>query len=162
MPELTASDFSAFFEAVHNKRDVPKHKRKRPFDWQKRLAKQVLDDGQWPDVIRIPTACGKTSVLDIALFELALQARRPMPKLTAARRICFVIDRRLVVDEVTEHAKEIHQAISAAAGGERVEPAVKEVADRLKALGNDPTEPLRVIRLRGGVYRDDGWAADPI
>jgi CRISPR-associated endonuclease/helicase Cas3 len=162
MAELTANDFSAFFEAVHNKPDVPEDKRKRPFDWQMRLAKQVLEDGQWPGVIRVPTACGKTSVLDIALFELALQVGRQAQELTAARRICFVIDRRLVVDEVTEHAKEIRQAVCAAARAGSDEPIVEAVVDRLKALATDAAEPLRVVRLRGSVYRDDSWAADPL
>ncbi len=162
MPKLTANDFSAFFEAVHNKPDVSEVERKQPFDWQKRLAKQVLEAGRWPDVIRVPTACGKTSVLDIALFELALQAGRQKQELTAARRICFVIDRRLVVDEVTEHARSLYVAIMAAAQGKRAEPVLKAVAERLASLAAEDKVPLRVIRLRGGVYRNDGWAADPL
>ena len=125
MAELNANDFSAFFEAVHNRPDVSEANRKRPFDWQMRLAKQVLEDGLWPDVIRVPTACGKTSVLDVALFELALQAGRQKQELTAARRICFVIDRRLVVDEVTEHARSIYAAIMAASQKETSRASVE-------------------------------------
>src|SRR5205807_823776 len=67
MAELTAAEFPDFYQAVHGY---------EPFDWQKRLAKQILGREGWPDVVRVPTSSGKTSVLDIALFELAAQAGR--------------------------------------------------------------------------------------
>jgi CRISPR-associated endonuclease/helicase Cas3 len=164
MVPLTHKHFPEFFRAVHDH---------EPFRWQKRLAKEVLQKG-WPDVIRVPTSCGKTFVLDLAIFELAMQASLKPDQRTAARRICFVIDRRLVVDEVTEtecdpltkkprgHAIRLRAAIQAAAAGEHDDPALKAVADRLKDLATDPADLLRVIRLRGGVYRDDIWAADPL
>lgn len=152
MAELAAGQFSDFFDAVHG------HK---PFEWQKRLANEVLENNIWRD-IRVPTACGKTSVLDVALFELALQADLAPNQRTAARRICFVIDRRLVVDEVTEHATEIARAIRAAVSGKRQEPVLSAVAERLATLAVDRADVVRVVRLRGGVYCDDGWAADPL
>jgi CRISPR-associated endonuclease/helicase Cas3 len=162
MRVLTADDFSEFFESVHNKPDTCESERKRAFDWQNRLAREILAKRRWPDVIHVPTACGKTSVLDIAVLELALQADVPQNQRVAARRICFVIDRRLVVDEVTDHAREMREAVVSAARGERDEPVLKAVAERLSALAVDPIDPLRVVRLRGGVYRDDGWAGDPL
>ena len=93
MKALAADQFGDFFHAVHGC---------EPFDWQRRFAKEALAGG-FHDVIRVPTGCGKTSVLDVEAFELALQAERTPAERTAARRICFVVDRRLVVDEVTEH-----------------------------------------------------------
>lgn len=164
MDPLNPNQFPEFFRAVHGH---------EPFDWQKRLAKEVLEDG-WPDVIRVPTACGKTAVLDIAVFELAIQADHQPSQRTAARRICFVIDRRLVVDEIADteldpntkkargHAIRLRNAIHAAAAGTDVDAALKAVAGRIKELAADTSDPLRVVRLRGGVYRDDGWAADPL
>ena len=158
MADLTPDQFPDFFEAVHS----TDQERKQLFDWQKRLAGEVLGSNRWPEVIRIPTGCGKTSVLDLAVFELALQASRKPDERTAARRICFVIDRRLVVDEVTDHARRIHAAVRAAAAGSGASPVAKAVAERLRELAPDGGEPLRLVRLRGGVYRDDGWAADPL
>lgn len=152
MLDLRAVQFADFYEGVHGY---------EPFEWQKRLARDVLEHHNWRD-IRVPTGCGKTSVLDIALFELALQAHLAPEKRTAARRICFVIDRRLVVDEVTEHAIEIRRALDAARVGRRQEAALCAVSQRLTKLAADRDQVLRVIRLRGGVYRDDGWAADPL
>ena len=153
MADLMHGQFADFFQSVH---------RHEPFDWQMRLAKEVLQEGGWHDVIRVPTACGKTSVLDLAVFELAVQADLQPNRRTAARRICFVVDRRLVVDEVTEHARRIHDAIQSAANGKRDEPVLAAIAKRLAKLAADPSDPLLVTRLRGGVYRDDAWAADPL
>jgi CRISPR-associated endonuclease/helicase Cas3 len=152
MMPLSAGQFTDFFHAVHGY---------EPFKWQHRLAAEVIEEG-FHDVIRVPTGCGKTSVLDVAVFHLALQADCEHDKQTAARRICFVVDRRLIVDEVTEHALKILNAVRAAVRGKRDEPVLRAVAERLTCLAAERDEPLRVVRLRGGVYRDDGWAADPL
>lgn len=145
---LVYEQFNEFYEAVHGD---------KPFDWQKDFAKTVLNGDGWPNVIRVPTGCGKTCVLDVALFELAMRAECEPNERTAARRICFVIDRRLVVDEATDHARHIRERIR-----EADKPTLQEVACALKKLAADESDPLRVVRLRGGVYRDDGWAADPL
>jgi CRISPR-associated endonuclease/helicase Cas3 len=152
MASLWSDQFADFFRAVHGH---------APFDWQRRFAEEVLSEG-FHDVVHVPTACGKTSILDITVFHLAMDADRNPADRIAARRLCFVIDRRLVVDEVTDHAIKILKAVQSATCGERSEPALKAVAERLAFLAANPKEPLRVVRLRGGIYRDDGWAADPL
>jgi CRISPR-associated endonuclease/helicase Cas3 len=88
---MTPDDFPDFFEAVHGH---------RPFLWQSRLARQVADEGAWPDLVDLPTAAGKTAVIDMAVFALSLEVNRPagQPR-RAALRTFFVIDRRLVVDD---------------------------------------------------------------
>jgi CRISPR-associated endonuclease/helicase Cas3 len=152
MAPLHNDQFGDFFRSVHGH---------APFAWQTRFAGEVLSKG-FHDVLRVPTASGKTSILDVAVFQMAIEADRKPENRTAARRICFIVDRRLVVDEVTEHAMKILKAIQATACGQRDEPALKAVADRLACLAAIPGVPLRVIRLRGSVYRDEGWAADPL
>lgn len=114
----------------------------------------------WPENLCVPTGCGKTSVLDIAVFELALQAGCSPQESTAARRVALVVDRRLVVDDAAEHARKLQKAVRHAAASGL--PVLGEVSKRLSALAADPGEPLRVVRLRGGVYRDERWACDPI
>jgi CRISPR-associated endonuclease/helicase Cas3 len=149
---LQSNQFADYFQAVHGH---------ALFDWQKRFAREVFSNG-FHDVVCVPTACGKTSILDVAVFHLALDADHKPAERIAARRLCFVVDRRLVVDQVTDHAMKILKAVRAAACGRRNEPALKTVAERLACLAADPEEPLRVVRLRGSVYRDEGWAADPL
>ena len=146
---MTVDDFGAFVEAVHGR---------TPFKWQERLCRKVVAEAGWPETIGVPTGCGKTSAIDIAVFCLALQG----PQLAAlggaerwARvRTVFCVDRRLVVDEAFEHAKKIAKALLKADSG-----ILKEVADRLLLYGGE--RPLKVAKLRGGMYRDDTWADHP-
>ena len=70
---MTPDDFPAFYQAVHGR---------RPFPWQARLARDVAGGG-WPAVIELPTAAGKTTAIDVAVFALALQAGRGLAGRTA-------------------------------------------------------------------------------
>ncbi|MCC6936562.1 MAG: type I-U CRISPR-associated helicase/endonuclease Cas3, partial [Thermomicrobiales bacterium] len=142
---MTGPSFAAFYRAVHN-RD--------PFLWQNALSDRVLADGKWPECISVPTACGKTSVLDIAVFALASQAELKTER-TAPLRIFFVVDRRLVVDDVTSHAMCIREALL-----DPKEDATRWVRDQLQRFR--AREPLAVVTLRGGMYRSDSWADEPI
>jgi CRISPR-associated endonuclease/helicase Cas3 len=139
--------FTEFFQALWQ---TP------PFPWQAMLAERVAEKG-WPDGIDLPTASGKTACLDIAVWALAQQSgceKRSMP-----RRIWFVVDRRIVVDEAFERAQKIAAALEGSPS-----PIVRAVADclfNLRGLPNRHDRPLAVGRLRGGVLRDDRWARIP-
>ena len=137
--ELTSGDFAAFFRDVHGC---------DPFPWQQRLTAQVLEGCAWPKVIDLPTGTGKTAVLDTAVFAMAA---RPA---VSPRRVVFVIDRRIVVDQVYERAHRIREKIEAAAS-----PLLERIRNRLRGLSGG--EPLGVAALRGGIPRDDGWAHCP-
>jgi len=140
VPDLTAAQFPAFFEAVYGT---------EPFIWQQRLLERVLDTGRWPDVIDLPTGVGKTAALDIACFALAC-APESFP-----RRIVFVIDRRLVVNQVVARGIRLKGALDS---DESIE--VRRVADRLRSVAGG-REPLHVSGLRGGVVIDAAWARWP-
>jgi CRISPR-associated endonuclease/helicase Cas3 len=140
---LSLSDFSSFFHACHGV---------EPFPWQEHLLDRVLAGG-WPDAIAVPTGSGKTSVLDVAVFALALQAPDAGGR-TTPRRIALVVDRRVVVDAAFERAIRIRQRLS-----EGSVPVLQRVAEGLRVLGGD--EPLAVAQLRGGIYREDRWAGNP-
>jgi CRISPR-associated endonuclease/helicase Cas3 len=139
-----AVDFDAFYRAVHSK---------SPFPWQRALAEQVLS-GAFPQAVAIPTGCGKTSLIDIAVFALAAQADRPALERSARLRIFFVVDRRLVVDDAFSHAAKIAKAIANEPG-----ETLAWVRDRLKSFGGP--RPLDIAILRGGMYRSDTWADAP-
>lgn len=163
-PAVTGDRFAEFYKAVHGH---------APFAWQKRLAAEVLNPAMsqasgWPDVIRVPTGCGKTSILDVAIFELAVQASRGSAGVATGRRVCFVVDRKLIVDEATDHAAKIRRKLIDATDPRsilgRIAASLRSLTPHADEENPDQTnsEPLRVVRLRGGVYRDDGWAADPL
>lgn len=138
MDKLAAGDFRAFFRDVHGY---------EPFPWQQRLTARVLSKG-WPKTIDLPTGTGKTAVLDTAIFALACDPE------VAPRRTVFVIDRRIVVDQVHRRARKIRDAI--ADGGTSV---LRQVQERLKMLADG--EPLGVAALRGGIPIDREWTHRP-
>jgi len=136
--------FNEFFAALYPKTPTP-------FPWQRRLALD-LAKGDWPDVIDIPTASGKTSLIDIAVFTLACQASRSPEDRTIGRRVFFAVNRRVIVDEAYQRAIHIAMALKDAKNG-----VLKEIAHSLRLMGGADDLPLDVAQLRGGMYRDSAW-----
>ena len=132
--------FSEFFKAVWNY---------EPFPWQELLAQKALQ-GEWPRSIGLPTAAGKTALIDIAVYALAKRAPR------AARRIFFVVDRRVIVDEAAERAEKLAKRLRDATP----DSELGSLAQNLKDLGGG--EPLMTAVLRGGIPRDDSWKDSPL
>lgn len=141
---MTQLDFSAFFHGIHGVSPLP---------WQSALATRLVAQNSWPDLIDLPTASGKTACIDIAVFHLAACAERGKPW-QAARRVVFVVDRRIIVDAAFERAQKISAALK-----ESTEPAVASVAASLSKLGGD--SPLCCQKLRGGMPRERAFALDP-
>jgi len=142
---LHTQQFGAFFRELWGY---------EPFPWQRRLAQQACDR-KWPDIIDLPTASGKTACLDIAVFALAAQAGRAPCERTIGRRIFFVVNRRVIVDEAHQRAIEIARKLRDAAPNS----VLLAVADGLRRLSGDgDAPPLDVAILRGGIYRDNRWA----
>ncbi len=160
MPDapIAAGDFAEYFAALWGR---------EPFPWQQALADRLTAspesadaDNDWPPAITPPTAGGKTACLDIAVFALAAQAhwqQRGWPR-RAPRRVFLVVDRRVIVDEAFDRARLLASRLQAAGDG-----VLGRVAAALRELAGGPHEaPLACFQLRGGVYRDDGWARSPI
>ncbi|MGI9182233.1 MAG: type I-G CRISPR-associated helicase/endonuclease Cas3g [Longimicrobiaceae bacterium] len=138
-------EFGTFFHALWGY---------EPFPWQATLAERVAR-GAWPRALDLPTASGKTACIDIALYALAAQADRANAERSAPRRVWFVVDRRIVVDEAFDRAARIADRLARASGG-----PLQQIAERLRRVSGTE-RPLAVARLRGGVFRDDGWARLP-
>src|SRR5882672_2903692 len=143
MISLKPSQFAKYFEALHGT---------KPFPWQARLLEEVAANGRWPEQLAIPTGCGKTAVLDVAVFHLAMQAGGER---TAPLRIVSVVDRRTVVDQTFERATRIQDGITKASSG-----VLADVRTRLASLSREQN-PLAVALLRGGMARDESWARSP-
>ena len=99
-----------------------------PFPWQAALAAR-LAGGDWPEALTPPTGAGKTAIIDIWLW--ARLSGYPVP-----RRLCSLIDRRLVVDGVEDYAQAMADSLPPAA------------------------RPARVL-MRGGITIDNDWVRDP-
>jgi len=144
---LTADDFSAFFRELWGaERD--------PFPWQREFARRLCV-GQAPDFVAVPTGSGKTACLDAAVFALAMQAALPVADRTQGRRIFFIVNRRVIVDEAYERAGELCKKLRVAAP----DSVAGRVTAALRGLsGDSEAAPLNRVQLRGGIYRDRSWA----
>ncbi len=98
-----------------------------PFPWQARLFREFIS-GRLPSAVDLPTGLGKTSVM--AIWYLALKAGAPVP-----RRLVYVVDRRVVVDQATT------------------------IADAIKRKSGDAS--LRLSTLRGRHLDNQEWLANP-
>lgn len=139
-------DFDAFYETLNG---YP------PFPWQRRLAERVVaggDEPDWPSMLDLPTGTGKTSAIDIALYRLL---RRPD---LAHRRIVLVVDRRIIVDQVSDHARRLRDNL-ARASGPVAEKVRRGFYDLFDAESGD--EPFEVATLRGGMPRETEWVKRP-
>ena len=158
LKQLNATDFAEFFNELwcHP-----------PFAWQQALADRVLKraEAPWPEAIALPTAAGKTACLDIAVFALAAQASQLARKqaITAPRRIFFVVDRRVIVDQAYERARLLANHLEKAQDG-----VIKRVADNLRQIAHGAEDgfegalPMASYALRGGMYRSEAWMHRPL
>lgn len=113
----------------------------RPFPWQLALLDRLLA-GDVPSALDIPTGLGKTATMAIWLVARALGA--PVP-----RRLVYVVDRRVVVDQATAVAESLRSWL-------------RELEDDTlsDALGlQDHTLPIST--LRGQFVDNREWLEDP-
>lgn len=153
MGQLGVSDFPGFFEELHGC---------EPYDWQLKLA-ELAAQGQWPGAVDLPTGCGKTACIDIAIFALACQANLQAEKRLAPRRIFFCVNRRIIVDEAFQRARRIAEALWRADVDSTVNDSpVARVAEALRVVAgtqeDSTSPPLDAMELRGGIHNDSRWA----
>jgi len=153
MSKLKVDDFRAFFREVYGH---------EPFAWQEELVRTLhtrhLSGGDsslgmeqlWPGAVDVPTGLGKTAIIDAFVF---LNALHPG---AIGRRLFFVVDRRVVVDQAYQHA----EWLSGALAGEHPGPVTRLVAERIAAAGSGGG-PLRVERMRGGTTWPWQWLDRP-
>jgi CRISPR-associated endonuclease/helicase Cas3 len=115
----------------------------QPFSWQARLFRRFAN-GDVPSAVDLPTGLGKTSVMAIWLIARAHGAALP-------RRLVYVVDRRVVVDQASGEAERIAESLQAD------DPITKDLSQRL-GIGEGG---LAVSMLRGGRAEDRDWTYDP-
>jgi len=143
---MKAGDFPRFFRAVNGQEAFP---------WQCRLA-EMLCARKWPTAVHVPTGCGKTSMLDAFTFALAFHQARDFP-----RRLFYVIDRRLVVDDILGHAQELAVKLEQAlAKPDTADACLLTTAKRLAALSTEG-RPIVACAMRGGGRLELDWAYAP-
>lgn len=166
---LSVEDFTDFYQEVNGD---------PPFPWQVDLVRQVLSERAWPQLIDVPTGLGKTALLDIAVFVAAATSAEVGSQRLGRRRVFFVVDRRIVVDEAYDRAVLLATALDRALGS-GADTAARRVAVGLRAFAPTahrgltipapgpgvPEGELRTVlpvtRMRGGVTWDSSWLDRP-
>lgn len=113
----------------------------RPFAWQLALLDRFLSSNEeLPQGLDIPTGLGKTSVMAIWLVARAMGGGH-LP-----RRLIYVVDRRVVVDQATSVAEGLRDFIESTPGAKQ-------------ALGL--SNPLPISTLRGQHVDNREWLENP-
>ncbi len=112
-----------------------------PFPWQRRMLDQLLETGEAPRTVDLPTGVGKTSTMAIWLVARAAGANVP-------RRLVYVVDRRAVVDQATDVALQLRAWVD-------------RRGDVKASLGLSPDQSLPISTLRGQLADNREWLEDP-
>lgn len=123
--------------------------------WQYRLFCD-LEAGRFPSDIELATGLGKTSI--IALWALALGRAIRCPPCRVPRRLAYIVDRRVVVDQASEFAEEVRTRMENAAD-DRTSP-LHDFAVALRDAGCI-SGVLETSTLRGQREQDTRWRDDP-
>ena len=140
MTSDSLTDFDAAFAALTGK---------PPFPWQRRLYGEMCC-GEFRG-LDLPTGLGKTSA--VVCWLIALAGHRELP-----RRLVYVVNRRTIVDQVTDVAKQLYETLRDSA-----DPAVVDLRQRLQGVagGEGNGVPLAISTLRGEFADNGAWRRDP-
>lgn len=143
------SNFASQFEALTGN---------PPYPWQEKLF-ALFCAGTIPPNINLPTGAGKTSIISIWLLALAQQAAENLQSITLPRRLVWVVNRRVVVDQSTDEAEEIRKNLA-----DKERPfALDQVCESLRKLSlkGEKAELIAVSTLRGEKEDNREWSDDP-
>ena len=128
-----------------------------PFPWQECLFLWLLSDKIPPADVSLPTGTGKTSIMAIWLLALAEKSAEDSRQNSIPRRLTWVVNRRVVVDQATSEAEQIRRRIN--------DPAIVELEPIRLALrklsGEDSGEILGISTLRGQFEDNAEWRGNP-
>jgi CRISPR-associated endonuclease/helicase Cas3 len=144
---LTFRDFDIFYRALTDHDGACR--------WQHRLFSD-LEAGRFPTDIELATGLGKTSV--IALWVLALGRALARKSSVVPRRLAYVVDRRVVVDQASEFTEQLRARLEHAQQSEK--HALHGIATTLKNAGYT-SSVIEGSTLRGQRSLDTRWRDDP-
>lgn len=131
-----------------------------PFPWQEQLFERLLA-GRFPETCDIPTGLGKTSVIAIWLlaFGCSLEdhERSRIP-----RRLAYVVDRRVIVDQATDEARQIINRLNSVTNEASAPLLLRAIAPSIRAATFSQNDSLIALSpLRGQLADNREWCLDP-
>lgn len=128
-----------------------------PFPWQECLFLWFLSDTILPADVSLPTGTGKTSIMAIWLLALAEKSSADSRQNPIPRRLVWVVNRRVVVDQATNEVEQIRRRVN--------DPAIVELEPIRLALrklsGETSGEILGISTLRGQFEDNAEWRGNP-
>ena len=149
---ITLEDFGDFFEAVHGAG-------KRPFTWQEDLLRHLVNTGTWPEQIVAPTGAGKSSIVEIHVFAVALFAVGAAKRVP--RRLAVVVNRRALTDSHAARAARIRCLLEEAPADDSILRRVRDALVGLRVCGAEDRAPLVTTTMRGAAATDRAWLNAP-
>ena len=142
-----AAESESFF--IDNFRHLKK--KQQPYPWQTKLFLRFSAPSTepWPEVVDLPTGAGKTSVLYVWLLALAWSIRTKT--YSVPRRLAWIVNRRVVVDQVTAEVEDLLKQIHA---------SQSELRDLLASVSYTGM-PLAASTLRGQLADNGDWGRNP-
>lgn len=127
-----------------------------PFAWQEDLFLEFCA-GDIRPALDLPTGCGKTSTMVVWLLALAYQARAGLDRISLPRRLVWVVNRRVVVDQATREAEGLRRRLR-----ENGRTDLDPVRSGLRSLRATEADDLVGISTLRGEFADNAeWRDDP-
>ena len=149
---ITLEDFGDFFEAVHGAG-------RRPFAWQEDLLRHLVNTETWPEQIVAPTGAGKSSVVEIHVFAVALFAVGAAKRVP--RRLAVVVNRRALTDSHAARAARIRCLLEEAPADDSILSRVRDALVGLRVCEAEDRAPLVTATMRGAAATDRAWLNAP-
>lgn len=141
---------SAFFESKYAYlRDKP------PMMWMVRLFEDVIA-GKPPRLVDLETGAGKTELVIVWLLALAWFGSNKCKSPPVPRRLVWIVNRRVLVQQVFEIARKLSQKLEIDDVSE-----LDHVKEGLRQLCGEDGKVLHVVELRGQIVADREWAIRP-
>jgi CRISPR-associated endonuclease/helicase Cas3 len=126
-----------------------------PMKWMERMFAEIIA-GKPPSLVDLPTGTGKTELVIIWLLALAWYGRDQSSHKPVPRRLVWVVNRRVLVQQVFLIASDLRAKLISNESAE-----LRTVRDHLRKVSGDAKEFLRIVELRGQIVQDRDWAIRP-
>ena len=127
----------------------------KPMRWMGRMFREVIAGG-YPRLVDLPTGAGKTELIVIWLIALAYYGATGNEKRPVPRRLVWIVNRRVLVQQVFDVAEKLLEKVIASESAE-----LAELRHGLQSISGEPDQFFHVIQLRGQIIADRDWAIRP-
>lgn len=126
-----------------------------PMKWMERMFDDITS-GRYPRLVDLPTGAGKTELVVVWLLALAWFGMKRKESQVVPRRLVWVVNRRVLVQQVSRISDEIRLLLISSDT-----PQLDDVRFGLRSHCCDAVNFFHVIELRGQIMMDRDWSIRP-